>query len=42
MRFRPQSAKSVGSVTWSQEAGKDVLLFVAGDGRGSARLERVK
>jgi hypothetical protein len=37
-----QSAKSAGSVTWSQEAGKDVLLFVAGDGRGSARLERVK
>jgi hypothetical protein len=37
-----QSAKSVGSVTWSQEAGKDVLLFVASDGRGSARLERVK
>jgi hypothetical protein len=37
-----RSAKSVGSVTWSQEAGKDVLLFVAGDGRGSARLERVK
>ena len=37
-----QSAKSAGSVTWSQEAGKEVLLFVAGDGRGSARLERVK
>ena len=37
-----QSAKSAGSVTWSQEAGKDVLLFVAGDGRGAARLERVK
>ena len=37
-----QSANSAGSVTWSQEGGKDVLLFVRGDGRGSAKLERVK
>jgi len=37
-----QSANSAGGVTWSQEGGKDVLLFVRGDGRGSAKLERVK
>jgi hypothetical protein len=37
-----QSANSAGTVTWTQEAGKDVLFFVRGDGRGSARLERVK
>lgn len=37
-----QSTTSVGTVTWSQEAGKDVLTFVRADGRGSARLERVK
>jgi hypothetical protein len=37
-----QSANSAGTVTWSQEAGKDVLLFVRADGRGSAKLERVK
>jgi len=37
-----QSASSAGSVTWSQEGGKDVLFFVRGDGRGSAKLERVK
>jgi hypothetical protein len=37
-----QSANSAGSVTWSREAGKDVLFFVRGDGRGSAKLERVK
>ena len=37
-----QSANSAGSVTWSQEGGKDVLFFVRGDGRGSAKLERVK
>jgi hypothetical protein len=37
-----QSANSAGTVTWSQEGGKDVLLFVRGDGRGSAKLERVK
>ncbi len=37
-----QSANSAGSVTWSQEAGKDVLLFMRADGRGSAKLERVK
>jgi hypothetical protein len=37
-----QSANSAGSVTWSQEGDKDVLLFVRADGRGSAKLERVK
>lgn len=37
-----QSANSAGSVTWSQEGGKDVLLFMRADGRGSAKLERVK
>lgn len=37
-----QSANSAGSVTWAQEGGKDVLFFVRGDGRGSAKLERVK
>lgn len=37
-----QSASSSGSVTQSQEGGKDVLFFVRGDGRGSAKLERVK
>lgn len=37
-----RSASSAGSVTWSHEAGKDVLLFVSADGRGSAKLERVK
>lgn len=36
-----QSANSAGRVTWIQEGGKDVLLFVRGDGRGSAKLERV-
>jgi len=36
-----QSASSAGRVTWIQEGGKDVLLFVRGDGRGSAKLERV-
>lgn len=37
-----QSANSAGTVTWSQEGGKDTLLFVRGDGRASAKLERVK
>ena len=37
-----QSASSAGSVTWSQEGGKDMLFFVRADGRGSAKLERVK
>jgi hypothetical protein len=37
-----QSTTSAGSVTWSQEAGKDILTFVRSDGRGSARLQRVK
>jgi len=37
-----QSANSAGTVTWSQEGGKDMLLFVRADGRGSAKLERVK
>ena len=37
-----QSANSAGSVTWSQEGGKDVLFFVRADGRGSAKMERVK
>jgi hypothetical protein len=37
-----QSANSAGSVTLSEEGGKDVLFFVRGDGRGSAKLERVK
>jgi hypothetical protein len=36
-----QSANSAGHVTWIQEGGKDVLLFVRGDGRGSAKLARV-
>jgi hypothetical protein len=37
-----QSANSAGTVTWSQEDGKDMLLFVRADGRGSAKLQRVK
>ena len=37
-----QSANAAGSVTWLQEGGKDVLFFVRSDGRGSAKLERVK
>ncbi|HKC08798.1 MAG TPA: hypothetical protein VKJ67_18145 [Methylomirabilota bacterium] len=36
-----QSANSAGRVTWIREGGNDVLLFVRGDGRGSAKLERV-
>jgi len=37
-----QSATSAGTVAWSQEDGKDMLLFVRADGRGSAKLQRVK
>jgi hypothetical protein len=37
-----QSANSAGTVTWSREDGKDMLLFVRADGRGSAKLRRVK
>lgn len=37
-----QSTTSMGTVTLSDEAGKDVLLFVRADGKGSARLQRVK
>jgi hypothetical protein len=37
-----QSANSAGTVMWFQEGGKDVLFFVRADGRGSAKLERVK
>jgi hypothetical protein len=37
-----QSANSAGTVTLSQEGGRDVLFFVRADGRGSAKLERVK
>jgi hypothetical protein len=37
-----QSANSAGTVTLSQEGGRNVLFFVRADGRGSAKLERVK
>jgi hypothetical protein len=37
-----QSANSVGTVTLSQEGGKDVLFFVRADGRGSVKMERMK
>lgn len=37
-----QSTTSMGTVTLSDEAGKDVLLFTRADGKGSARLQRVK
>lgn len=37
-----RSNTSTGSVTWSREDGKDLLLFVRADGRASARLQRVK
>jgi len=37
-----QSTTSAGTVTWSQEDGKDMLVFVRADGRGSAKLQRVK
>jgi len=37
-----KSATAAGSVTLSQEGGKDMLTFVTADGRSSARLQRVK
>jgi len=37
-----QSTTSAGTVTWSQEDGKDMLVFARADGRGSAKLQRVK
>lgn len=37
-----KSATAAGSVTLSQEGGKDVLTFVTADGRSSAKLQRVK
>jgi len=37
-----RSTGSEGTVTLSQEGGKDVLTFMLADRRGSARLERMK
>jgi hypothetical protein len=37
-----RSTSSEGTVTLSQEGGKDVLTFMRSDQRGSARLERVR
>ena len=37
-----RSTSSEGTVTLSQEDGRDVLTFMLPDRRGSARLERVK
>jgi hypothetical protein len=37
-----KSATAAGSVTLSQEGGKDMLTFVSADGRSSAKLQRVK
>lgn len=37
-----RSSGSQGTVTLSQEGGKDVLTFTTADKRGSARLERAK
>jgi hypothetical protein len=37
-----QSTSAVGSVAWSQEGGNDVLTFMRADGRGTAKLQRVK
>jgi hypothetical protein len=37
-----KSATAAGSVTLSQEGGKDTLTFVTADGRSSAKLQRVK
>lgn len=37
-----KSATAAGSVTLSQEGGKDMLTFVTADGRSSAKLQRVK
>jgi len=36
------STTSEGTVTLSTQGGKDVLIFVRGDGKGSATLQRVK
>ena len=37
-----KSTMSEGKVTLSEEGGKDVLTFARADGRGSARLQRVR
>ncbi len=37
-----KSATAAGSVTLSQEGGKDMLTFVTTDGRSSAKLQRIK
>lgn len=37
-----KSATAAGSVTLSQEGGKDMLTFKTADGRSSAKLQRVK
>lgn len=37
-----KSATAAGSVTLSQEDGKEMLTFVTADGRSSAKLQRVK
>ena len=37
-----RSTSSEGTVTLSTEGGKEVLTFMRGDLKGSARLERVK
>jgi hypothetical protein len=37
-----RSATSEGTVTLSEEAGKDVLTFMPASGRGPAKLERVR
>jgi hypothetical protein len=37
-----RSTTSEGTVTFSEESGKDVLTFVPTNGRGSAKLERVR
>ncbi len=37
-----KSATAAGSVTLSQEGGKDMLTFATADGRSSAKLQRVK
>jgi hypothetical protein len=37
-----RSTTSEGTVTLSEENGKEVLTFTRSDGRGSARMQRVK
>jgi len=37
-----QSTTAAGTVTLSEENGKEVLTFTRSDGRGSARMHRVK